>query len=255
VCTVIVLHRPGHAWPLLLAANRDELRSRPWQPPARHWPERPHVVAGRDQEAGGTWLAVGQHGMVAAILNRVGSLGPATDKTSRGILPLLALDHADAHEAAAALTALDGTAFRPFNMVVADASGAHWVRWAGDEPDGRPTATPVPEGLHMLTAFDLDDPESPRVARHLPLFRAAPVPDPETDDWSGWTERLSDRSRGDTHQESGAVLIEGPGGFGTVSSSLVALAAMPQRTIFRFAGGTPDKVSFLPVPVDTTDCV
>jgi len=51
------------------------------------------------------------------------------------------------------------------------------------------------------------------------------------------------------------VLIEAPGGFATVSSSLIALAEEPGRTIWKFAAGAPDKAPFLPVSVDTTACV
>ncbi|MGY9055065.1 MAG: NRDE family protein, partial [Alphaproteobacteria bacterium] len=36
MCTVVILRRPGHAWPLLMAANRDEMRGRAWSPPGRH---------------------------------------------------------------------------------------------------------------------------------------------------------------------------------------------------------------------------
>ena len=46
MCTVVILRRPGHPWPLVFAANRDEMLDRPWRPPGRHWPERPEVVAG-----------------------------------------------------------------------------------------------------------------------------------------------------------------------------------------------------------------
>lgn len=255
MCTHVVLFRPGHAWPLLLGANRDELVGRPWRAPGRHWPDRPGVTAGRDDEAGGTWLGLNDEGVVAGLLNRVGSLGPAHDKKSRGILPLLALDHGSAEEAADAITRLQGSDFKPFNMLIADSSSAWWVRWGDDQADGRPTAQPITEGLHMLSAFDLDDPQSPRVRRHLPKFRDAAVPGPDSGDWTGWIERLCDTSRDSVHHESGAVLIEGSHGFATVSSSLIALAGPDRRTIWQFASGRPDKVSFVPVPVDTTDCV
>ncbi len=255
MCTVVTLFRPGHAWPLLLAANRDELTDRAWSPPARHWPSRPGTTAGRDHEAGGTWLGINDSGVVAGILNRVGSLGPAHGKTSRGILPLLALDHDTAEAAADALTTLDGHDFRPFNMVIGDTSGAWWVRWAGNETENRPSASPIPEGLHMLTALDIDDETSPRVRRPLPLFRAAAAPAPEENDWSGWAARLADRSRDDINQESGAVLIDGPGGFATTSSSLIGLARDGRHTIWHFAAGPPDKVSFVPVSLTPTDCV
>ena len=58
------------AWPLVLAANRDELADRPARPPGRHWPDRAEVVAGLDLQAGGSWLGVNDHGVVAGVLNR-----------------------------------------------------------------------------------------------------------------------------------------------------------------------------------------
>ena len=58
MCTVVLLIRPGHAWPLVLAANRDEMLDRPWEPPAAYWPEQPDVMAGRDRLGGGTWMGV-----------------------------------------------------------------------------------------------------------------------------------------------------------------------------------------------------
>ena len=54
MCTVVILRRPGHDWPLILATNRDEMTDRPWRPPGRHWPDRAEVTAGRDELAGGT---------------------------------------------------------------------------------------------------------------------------------------------------------------------------------------------------------
>ena len=56
MCTIVLLRRPGHDWPLLLATNRDEMAARPWQPPGRHWPDQPGAIAGRDDSAAGTWL-------------------------------------------------------------------------------------------------------------------------------------------------------------------------------------------------------
>src|SRR4051794_29606828 len=106
MCTVILLRRPGHAWPALIAANRDERLDRPADPPGPWWPDRPGVVGGRDRMGGGTWMAVNRAGVVATVLNRPGSLGPAPGKRSRGVLPLLALEAASAAAAAQAIAAL-----------------------------------------------------------------------------------------------------------------------------------------------------
>ena len=125
---MITLQRPGHPWPLLLAANRDEQLDRPWDSPAQHWPGRPGVVAGRDRLGGGTWMGLNRVGLVAAVLNRPGSLGPAPGKRSRGELPLLALEHTQAASAASAVAQLEGAAYRSFNMVIADRNSVWFVR-------------------------------------------------------------------------------------------------------------------------------
>jgi uncharacterized protein with NRDE domain len=57
MCLVAFAFTPGHDRHLLLAANRDEYRDRPARPMAWwRWPDGP--LAGRDEKAGGTWLAV-----------------------------------------------------------------------------------------------------------------------------------------------------------------------------------------------------
>src|SRR5437764_973522 len=96
MCTLVILRRPDHDWPVVIGANRDEMIDRPALPPGRHWPDRPEVTAGKDLLAGGSWLGLNDWGVAAAVLNRHGSLGPAPGQRSRGELVLEALDHADA---------------------------------------------------------------------------------------------------------------------------------------------------------------
>ena len=131
MCTVVVLVRPGHSWPLMLAANRDEQLARAWDPPAEYWTEYPGVVAGRDRSGGGTWMGMNRHGVVAAVLNRQGSLGPAPGKLSRGELPLRALAQPTAVAAAEALSELDAALWRSFNLILADRTGAIFLRGLG----------------------------------------------------------------------------------------------------------------------------
>lgn len=240
MCTVVVLRRPGAAWPLLLAANRDELVTRAWDPPAAHWPELPGVTGGRDRTGGGSWLAMNRAGVVAAVLNRVGTLGPAAGKRSRGELPLLAARCPTARAAAAALVALDGGAWRGFNLVLADAAEAFFVRGLGH---GAPEAEPLPEGVSMVTAHEPNDLTSPRTARHLPRFRAAPAPEPDRDDWAAWEVLLADDSLAEGRADT--LCVPEVGGFATVSASLVALA--PGRRVWRFAAGPPNRAAFHPL--------
>ncbi|MCC7045936.1 MAG: NRDE family protein, partial [Alphaproteobacteria bacterium] len=219
MCTLVILRRPGHPWPLILGANRDEMKNRPWTPPGRHWPDRPEVLAGRDDLAGGSWMGVNDHGVVAAILNRQGTLGPAQGKRSRGELVLLALDEADAAGAALVMSELRPDSYRSFNLVVADNRGAFFVAHRAED---QPVAVQrLHEGLTMVTAREPDDPSSPRIAFHRPRFLEAPAPDPEAGDWAAWEGLLASDARAAGTGPEGAMNFSRPDGFGTVSSALV----------------------------------
>lgn len=246
MCTVILSRRSGDPWPLLLAGNRDEMAGRPWRPPARHWDLSPDVVGGYDELAEGSWLAINDHGVVATILNRMGTLGPAAGKRSRGELVLDALDHADAGDAIEALVQLDPAAYRPFNLVIADNRDAYWLR-----ADGRSVrALPIPEGVSMLTAYELNDSVDPRIEAFLPRFREAPRPDPDKGDWQAWQALLSARVPEGVRDREAGLSFQLESGFGTRSSALIALPAMDRsgiEPVFLFAAGPPDRTPFAPV--------
>ncbi|HXZ01024.1 MAG TPA: NRDE family protein [Stellaceae bacterium] len=251
MCTLVVLRRPGHDWPLIIAANRDEMIGRPWRAPGRHWPDRPEVVAGLDELANGSWLGLNDHGVVAGILNRFGTLGPAPGQRSRGELVLEALDHADAKDAAAALRQVDPRAYRPFNLIVADNRDAFWLRHA--DPAGRQpvAAKPLGAGLAMIAAGDLDESETPRLRRYRPRFAAAPAPDPASGDWAAWEALLADGEAAPQDGPAGAMRFATERGFATVSSALIALPSAAQagrRPVFRFRAWQPEPSPWREVP-------
>jgi uncharacterized protein with NRDE domain len=68
MCLIVFAWRPEHPLPLLLAANRDEFHARP-SLPLGEWPEMPGLLAGRDLQAGGTWLGIDAAGRFAALTN------------------------------------------------------------------------------------------------------------------------------------------------------------------------------------------
>jgi len=86
MCLIAFAFTPGQDRHLLLAANRDESHERPARPMAWwEWPQGP--LAGRDEKAGGTWLAVARDGRWAAVTNfRDPRAGNGT--RSRGDLPV-----------------------------------------------------------------------------------------------------------------------------------------------------------------------
>jgi uncharacterized protein with NRDE domain len=245
MCTLVILRRPGDDWPLLIATNRDEMLDREWSAPARHWPDRPEITAGRDNLAGGSWLGLNDHGVIAGILNRMGSLGPSDGKRSRGELVLEALDHADAAAAAQALAELDGAAYRPFNLILADNSEAFWLRHDGSGPIRRRA---IPPGLSMFTAGDRNDPQSARVRIHLPRFESAAIPAPESADWAEWEQLLASKLYDENSAGGdGAMCVATNFGFGTVNASLLALPSLSgpaRRPLWRFSPGPPNENSF-----------
>ena len=182
-------------------------------------------------------MGVNGAGLVAAILNRPGSLGPAAGKRSRGLLPLLALDHRSAAAAAAAVIALDGAGYRSFNLLLADRDRVIVVR---NDDLGRLSLLELSPGLHMVTARDPDDAASPRVARHLPRFRDASAPEPP--DWRDWPRLLADRDG----PRDAALSVPPEDGFGTVCASLLALPAHGPPT-WMFAPGPAGEATFAPV--------
>ena len=256
MCTVVVLRRPDSVWPLRMAANRDEMVSRRCRPPARHWSDRPHVVAGMDEVAGGTWLGINDDGVVAGVLNRLNTLGPLPGSRSRGELPLRALDHGTARLAVGSLGTLDANAYRPFNMIVADDRDAFWVRCRRIDEDGSDANVietgEIPPGLSMITAYDLNDTSSPRIRRFLGRFEAAAEPEPMSGDWSDWEAILASRDHDAAAGPGGAMCVVTDYGFETVSSSLIALPAADRciaGPIWLFSNGRPGESTYEPVPL------
>ncbi|MBM3274656.1 MAG: NRDE family protein, partial [Candidatus Sericytochromatia bacterium] len=108
MCLLVALFKQIPGYPLVVAANRDEFLERPAVPMAVLQDTGPRILGGRDELAGGTWLAVNEHGLIAALTNFP---SPTRDpaRRSRGELPIALASHRDAKTAAAAFA----QAYRP----------------------------------------------------------------------------------------------------------------------------------------------
>jgi len=138
-------------WRLVLAGNRDEFHARPSAALAR-WEDGSGIVAGRDLEAGGTWLGTGRGGRLALVTN-VRDLHAPQNGLSRG---LLASDwlHGDSGAEAGSGALLAGAAgYRPFNLLLAD---RQHCAWTSNLPG--PRRALVAPGVHSLSNAALDSP-------------------------------------------------------------------------------------------------
>ncbi|AZL71145.1 NRDE family protein [Pseudomonas oryziphila] len=119
MCLIVFAWRPGTARPLIVAANRDEFHARPTQALAA-WADAPGVYAGRDLEAGGTWLGVGPQGRFAALTN-IRDPRQALGPRSRGELVAAFLQGELGVEAYLDQVASRSGQYSGFNLLVGDA--------------------------------------------------------------------------------------------------------------------------------------
>jgi uncharacterized protein with NRDE domain len=134
--------------PLIVAANRDERLDRPAVPMTVLRERGPRILGGRDELAGGTWLAVNEHGVVAGLTNQPSFAGRDPSKRSRGELPLAFATWASAAEAVEKVSAaLDPSSYNPCWMLVGDREALYFIGIAGF---GRPEVEQLGPGLHVL---------------------------------------------------------------------------------------------------------
>ena len=85
MCLIALAWRAHPAYRLIVAANRDEYFARP-AAPADFWEDHTHILAGRDLEAGGTWLGITLEGRFAALTNYRNPADRRSGVPSRGAL-------------------------------------------------------------------------------------------------------------------------------------------------------------------------
>ncbi len=155
MCVVALAHRAHPDWPLILIGNRDEFHARPAAPLAE-WDDGSGIVAGRDLQAGGTWLGVHKpSGRVVVVTNVRGAM-PDPAKESRGALVSDLLRGAGRFADPAAG---DLPRFNAFNLF---AVGNGEARLLTNRPV--PLIMPLEPGVHALANEPVDAP-CPRAER------------------------------------------------------------------------------------------
>lgn len=119
MCLILVAWRAHPDFPLVVAANRDEFFARPTAA-AQWWPAPADIFAGRDLQAGGTWLGVNRRGAFAGLTNFRDPAAQRANAPSRGSLVAQALVEGGPAAAHLARLAGEASAYNGFNLMFSD---------------------------------------------------------------------------------------------------------------------------------------
>jgi uncharacterized protein with NRDE domain len=226
MCLIALAWRAAEGFPLVVAANRDEWRERPSEP-AQWWPDHPGLLAGRDLQAGGTWMGITRGGRFAAVTNFRDPSDKRSTARSRGGLVTEYLLGTDSPKEFLAGLAARAREYNGFNLVLGDATSLFY--YGSREGEARA----IEPGVHGLSNHLLDEPwpKVVRAGRRMQDVLGASAPAPAL------FETLSDTTlAGDDELPSTGVglewerrlspaLIVGPD-YGTRASTVVTLSCL-----------------------------
>lgn len=173
MCLMVVHFQPGPQGRTLVVANRDEWRARPTAPLAV-WTDPP-MAAGRDLQAGGTWMGWGSGGIWGGLTNIYGG-SPAPGAPSRGgLIPTWIASGGQ-------LDALpDLRLYAGVNLLLGD---GHYLYYRSNRHPGQR----LDGGLYALSNASLDTPWPKLVLARESAERLLPEPfNPEA--WLAWGEQ------------------------------------------------------------------
>ena len=132
------------SYPIVLVANRDELRERQGTPPRQVTRD---IWAGIDPKAGGTWLGVNSQGRVIAVANRRSPVAPDPNTRSRGLLCLSSLqEEKDSRLRGMLEQQIKERSYNPFNFLVADRAKA----WTATYSNSTLELKNLDPGIHII---------------------------------------------------------------------------------------------------------
>jgi uncharacterized protein with NRDE domain len=232
MCTLALEFKPNSRFPVVVAANRDEMLDRPSKGPYL-WPQG--FVAPRDERAGGTWLGVTSGGLFVGVTNRFPTVRDAA-RSSRGELVALSLEATDARALHEQLSAVEPHRYNAFHLMYADATDA-FITWSDGDVLHRLMLEP---GLHVVTERSFGGGDGARVA----IVRSAWPRHPDVD----VLERLL-RFKAENPIE-GTYVFAPDFNYGTRSSMVLLLGRDRSESRFLWAEGQPPNP---PAFVERTD--
>jgi uncharacterized protein with NRDE domain len=173
MCLILFGQDVHPEYPLVFAGNRDEFYERPTAP-ASFWDDAAHVLGGRDEKAGGTWLGVTRRGHWATVTNVRDQMSHREDALSRGHLVAEYLKEEPDPQAYLGSVQSRADQYNGFNVLVGTPGHAYYF----SNRDGTPRR--VDPGIHGMSNAQLDDPW-PKVERGTTglqeVLAGTPTPD------------------------------------------------------------------------------
>ncbi|CAK9177920.1 unnamed protein product [Ilex paraguariensis] len=155
MCIAVFLWKAHPLYPFLILLNRDEYHNRPTKSLA--WWEGGEILGGRDEQAGGTWLASTRDGRLAFLTN-VRQLKSIPKAKSRGDLPVRFLKSKKSPMEFAEEIIIEADQYNGFNLIIADLCSMTMVYITNKIKDDTNFVTDVSPGIHVLSNASLDSP-------------------------------------------------------------------------------------------------
>lgn len=215
MCVAAIAWNAHPRWRLVGIGNRDEFHDRPTAPLHR-WASG--MIAGRDEQAGGTWLGVCDTGRFGLVTNYRVDGYPLPHLASRGELVTNWLTGQPLGDLAG---------MNPFNLILTGPDGAEFVT---NHPE--PVRTPLPPGIHGLSngAFNQPWDKTRKLEAALAAWLDGDAPH------DALFAPLADRSLSNVQSADGptpefsGVFIANPV-YGTRCSTVIAVDSAGQGTI------------------------
>ena len=151
MCLLAFAWRVHPGFPLVLVGNRDEFHDRPAEP-AHWWPAPDGILAGRDLQAGGSWLGLSRGGRFAVVTNYREPGVVTSGRRSRGELVVDFLSSSATAEEWMDELAEDQDGYGGFNLVIGEGDQLHYLTNRGE---GHRFLEP---GIYGLSNHNLDTP-------------------------------------------------------------------------------------------------
>jgi uncharacterized protein with NRDE domain len=244
VCLLVVAFRLFEEAPLLIAANRDEFLERPAVAMTVLRQREPRVLGGQDLASGGTWLAVNERGVFAALTNQPREAGRDASRRTRGELPLALTAGESAPDCVEAFLAHHRPAdYNGSWLLAGDRDSLYFIDFTGSTGA---RAEPLTPGLYVLENRSLGAP-SPKAERVMAdLAHLADVESALTRFRHVLADHDAAEPAGPGKPRSSANCVH-LDGYGTRSSCLIRYAAAGRPPQIWVADGPPCTEPFVEV--------